>query len=290
MTSAARAGGPHPRALRIGIDAADMVAEHLTGIEYSLSELVRHLPLVDKRHEYVLYFNFVRPEYRARFDARVRPLLSQRVQARVCGVPNVVVEWATRWVRWPIDATLRRCDVVHYPSFQMRPQMHGARVATIHDLMPFTHADQYPPHDVQAFQRLVPDVARRANALIAVSQYTKDSIVELLGIPADRIAVVHHGVAEHFAPATPAAVAELRARLRLPRPFILFVGTAEPRKNLVRLIDAFAELVAAGQHDHDLVLAGKAAWGSASLRERVAVRGLEERVRPRARARATSRR
>lgn len=270
---------PHVRGLRIGIDTATLLVERPAGIEYSLLELVRHLPQVDTRNEYVLYFNFVRAQYRARLDARVRPFLSERMRACICRVPSRLMQSARQWGHWPIDATLGRCDVVHYPSFVMHPQLFGARIVTIHDLLPITHADQCTRTDVAWFRSHALRVARRADAIIAVSQYTKDVIVDLFRIPAERITVVHHGVSESFHPASAAEVADLRARLGLARPYILSVGTAEPRKNLLRLVDAFALLLQDRGADFDLVLAGKAAWGSDSLRERIAALGLEARVR-----------
>ncbi len=265
--------------MRIGIEASNLVAEYLTGIEYSLTQLVRHLPRVDQRNDYVLYLNFVRSEYAARFDSRVQPLLSERMQARVCRIPNRLMQFARGPMGWPIERTVGPCAVVLYPAFDMHTQRGGARVATIHDLMPITHADQYPAPDVARFRRVVARIAAEADALIAVSQHTKEKIVEYLQVPPERITVVHHGVDESFRPASAEAVAALRDRLGLGRPYILFVGTAEPRKNLQCLVDAFGLLCDRGMPDVDLVLAGKAAWGSPGLREHVAAHGLGARVR-----------
>ena len=256
-----------------------MVAEYLTGVEYSLMELVRHLPQVDDRNEYVLYLNFVRQEYVARFESRVRPLLSDRVEARICRIPNFLMQFARRWAQCPIERTIGPCAVVHYPSFDMHQQSHGARVATIHDLMPLDYPDQYPAAYVARFRRTVPRITRDADALIAVSRHTKDTIVERLGVAPDRIVVVHHGVDDRFRPAPAAQVAALRSKLGLSGPYLLFVGTAEPRKNLLRLVDAFAMLCRRRPGDLELVLAGKAAWGSASLRARITARGLGARIR-----------
>ena len=264
--------------MRIGIEASHMVAEYLTGVEYSLIELVRHLPRVDDRNEYVLYFNFVRQEYAARFESRVRPLLSDRVEARICRVPNFLMQFARRWARCPIERTIGPCAVVHYPSFDMHQQSHGARVATIHDLMPLDYPDQYLAAYVALFRRTVSRIARDADALIAVSQYTKDSIVERLGVAPDRIVVVHHGVDDRFRPAPAAQVSAIRRKLGLRGPYILFVGTAEPRKNLLHLVDAFALLCRRRPGDLELVLAGKAAWGSASLQARITALGLGARI------------
>lgn len=252
--------------MRIGIDASDMVAEHLTGIEYALTELTSQLPKIDTQSEFALYLNFTRPEYAKRFSERVQPLLSERVKAYICRIPNRVMQVLSGPLRWPLDWTTGRCDSVLYPSFIMHAQRHGARVATIHDLMPITHPEYFSPQHRADFQRIVPRLVRQADALIAVSEYTKSMLVEKLGVAAQRVRVVHHGVSSAFCPAEPDRIKALRRQYGLPRPYVLFVGTAEPRKNLPRLVKAIAHLRTRFQHDVDLVIAGKAAWGSSELR------------------------
>lgn len=265
--------------MRIGIEGSKLLEPHLTGIEYSLLELLRHLVQHDDGHEYVLYFNFVRPEYAQRFDERVRPLLGERLRAQVCKLPSTVVWWARNWLRWPIDSSLGRCDLVYYHAFDMRPQWFGARVATMHDLMPITHAEYYPATDVAHFKRLVPAMAHRADRLIAVSEWTRDCLVEHFGIAADRISVVPHGVAPHFRPASAQARADCLRRHRLDQPYVLFVGTAEPRKNLLRLVDAMALLRQRRADTPLLAIAGKSAWGSAELRNHLHATGMAEHTR-----------
>jgi glycosyltransferase involved in cell wall biosynthesis len=265
--------------MRIGIEASNMLATHLTGIEYSLTELVRHLPPADPSAEYVLYFNFRRGEYQRRFDERVRPLLGARLHACINRIPAAIAGRLHRHLRLPIEAALGRCDTVYYHCFDMKPQWFGARVVTIHDLMPMTHGEYYPSLEVAAFSRAVPRMIRRADAVIAVSGYTKTVIVERLGVPPERIAVVHHGVSDRFRRPPDQAIRGLRRRFGLVRPFLLFVGTAEPRKNLLRLLDAYAARRASGDRELEFVIAGKSAWGSRALRERIAALGLDREVR-----------
>jgi len=263
--------------MRIGIQASNMLATHLTGIEYSLTELVRQFARLDSRNEYVLYFNFIRREYAERFESRVQPLLCDRVRASICRVPNVVMNLSGR-IGWPIDSSIGRCSSVYYHSFDMRPQWFGAKVLTIHDLMPMTHGEYFPARDVAYFSRNVPKMIHRADALIAVSQYTKDVMVDLLGVPADRVFVARLGIDRRFRRPDPSAVDAVRERFGLGRPYLLSVSTAEPRKNLARLVDALAILHAEGHVDLQLVVAGKSAWGSQALRSRIDAHGLSAHV------------
>ena len=264
--------------MRIGIEANCLLVPHLTGIEYSLLELVRHLPLAAPSHEYRLHFNFTRPEFRQRYEARVLPLLGDQLQARHCRVPSLIMQPLKDWLHWPVEASLGRCDAVFYHSLDVQPQRWGRKVVTIHDLMPMTHADYYPDTDAAHFKRKVPGIVRDADALVAVSQYTKDMLVDRFDADASRITVVHHGVDPRFVRPDAGSVASLRAKLGLVRPYLLFVGTAEPRKNLPRLLDAYARLRGAGHPDLCFVIAGKAAWGSQALRDRIAQLALQDDV------------
>lgn len=260
--------------MRIGIDASDMVSEHLTGVEYSLTELVRHLPGAGSEDDYVLYFNFVRKDFETRFEERVRPLLSERLQACICRIPNRAMQIARRALHVPIDWFIGACDVVYYPSFAMHPQMHGAKVVAGHDLMPITHAEHYPRGYRELFGREVRAATGRADAILSVSHYTKLQLIERLSVAEHRIFVVPHGVNPHFRAASAEAMASVRVRYRLPPHYVLFVGTEEPRKNVPLLIEAARIWRARGFTDIDVVLAGKRAWGSAQIDQAVDACGL----------------
>lgn len=265
--------------MRIGIEASNMLATHLTGIEYSLTELVRRFTRIDAEGSYRLYFNFLRGTYARRFDERVRPLLDARLRACINRIPNAAMNWLHRG-GWPIEATLGRNDLVYYHCFNLRPQWRGRKVLTVHDLMPITHPALYTPTDVAHFREHVPRMARAVDAVVTVSEHTRQQVIDRLGLPADRVFVAHPGVDERFAPQPPHVVAEVLHRLGIgPRPYLLFVGTAEPRKNLPGLLRAYATLRPAERADLQVVVAGKSAWGSAPLREQIAALGLQADVR-----------
>jgi glycosyltransferase involved in cell wall biosynthesis len=175
----------------------------------------------------------------------------------------------------PVGSTLRRIvrqqlalprrmrgyDVVHYPDYLVpligRPE---PSVVTIHDLSYFARADFFTRGQL-ALRRLVSPVAMRgAAAVLADSAFTRDEILRYFPTLApERVRVVHLGV-RPMADASPGEFAAVRARLRLPDEYVLSVGTLEPRKNLVRLIEAFAQPELAHRH---LVLAGGRGWGGA---------------------------
>src|SRR5699024_712756 len=126
------------------------------------------------------------------------------------------------------------------PNFFLRTQRSGARVVTINDLIPLSHPQHCSPGLVAFFGREVTRAVREADAVIAASQHTRAELIRRLRVPAERIRVVYHGVDASFQPAPRAAVAALRERLGLRRPYLLALGHAEARKNNQRLVEAVA--------------------------------------------------
>jgi glycosyltransferase involved in cell wall biosynthesis len=116
---------------------------------------------------------------------------------------------------------------------------------------------------------------RRAAAVIAVSRFTAEEVVRLLGVPPERVHVIHHGVDPSFRPRPPEEIVRFREQMGLPARFVLHVGTLEPRKNLKTLIQAFARLNVPDLH---LVLAGGKGWLYEAIFAEVARLGLQDRV------------
>ncbi|MFH2128125.1 MAG: glycosyltransferase family 1 protein, partial [Pseudomonadota bacterium] len=116
--------------------------------------------------------------------------------------------------------------------------------------------------------------------LIAPSTFTAEELVELYPATRGRVRVVPEAVLPVYRPATdPAPVREVLARHGLERPYLLFVGTLEPRKNLVRLLAAYERLVAGGQDEFDLVLAGGTGWKAGPIEEALSHSPVRERIR-----------
>lgn len=144
-------------------------------------------------------------------------------------------------------------------------------VVTIHDLTMLTHPEWHEPLKVAYFRRSLQWVARRADRLLCVSRYTADDVVNLLGVDPSRVDVTPLGCAVRRA--TDEDVVAVCKRLGLHRPYVLGLGTLEPRKGLPGLIRAWACL--ARMIPHDLVLAGLAGWGTAAVAEALAGTGVD---------------
>jgi glycosyltransferase involved in cell wall biosynthesis len=113
------------------------------------------------------------------------------------------------------------------------------QVVTIHDCAFFDQAHCFSRAFAAWYQFLVPRLARAARRIITVSEFSKQRIVELCRVPAEKVAVVESGVGSQFRPHSAEQIDAARARLSLPKDYILCVGSLEPRKNLVRLLQAW---------------------------------------------------
>ncbi|MBI4873677.1 MAG: glycosyltransferase family 4 protein [Acidobacteria bacterium] len=174
-----------------------------------------------------------------------------------------------------IGLVARGYDVVHVTN-QLRHPVRGARVtATVHDLTAALLPELHTPGNVQADARFTDHVLRRARGLIAVSESTRRDALRLLDLAPERIRVIYSGVDPRFAQAGPEAARETAQRLGLHKPFVLFLGTVEPRKNLDRLLDAWQALAPSLREEFELVVAGPAGWAAeATLARLRAVRYL----------------
>ena len=154
------------------------------------------------------------------------------------------------WYPFALPRAARRAgvDVLHSPTYRGPVRGGPPLVVTVHDLAVFRHPDAFPRW-TRTYGRLVaPHVVRAARRVIAVSEFTRRELVELLGVPEERIRVVPNAVDEEFRPEGPAAEGE----------YVLAVGTLEPRKNLARLGEA------ARRAGLELRVVGARGWGGVS--------------------------
>jgi glycosyltransferase involved in cell wall biosynthesis len=194
-------------------------------------------------------------------------LFASHPNLRPTPVPMSVRQMFAVWHRLrlplPLELFVGRCDVVHSPDFVCPPHLWGGSIITVHDLSFLVVPECAHPALAAFLGRAVPAAVRRARRIIAVSEQTRRDLIGLLSVPPHKIVVAHNGVDPCFRPLPPGPQMEaLRAELDLPTRFVLHVGTLEPRKNLVRLIEAYRLLVSHRPHLRTvgLVLAGRKGW------------------------------
>jgi glycosyltransferase involved in cell wall biosynthesis len=178
-----------------------------------------------------------------------------------------------------------RVGLLHATDFTLPPTLPGARtILTIHDLAFERHPEETMPGMLGFLRRAVPDSIRRADHVIAVSEATRADLIDLYGTPPGKISVVPHGVSLRFHPRRdPHQEARVRQRYDLPDgPLVLTVGTHQPRKNHIRLVRAFGQMVGAAGQDSEpapmLVIAGGLGWAYEDVMAEIAQLGLRQRV------------
>ncbi len=201
----------------------------------------------------------------------------QRHETYAVPGPRPLRRVARQWALPPV-LEARGFDLVH-DTYHFGPFLRSsryARVLTIGDLTPLT-TNSHSRGNRLAHRWALPLIARRAHHIVTFSEASRRDITRLFGIDPERVTVTLLAAADRFRPATPAAVEDMRARLALPPRYLLFVGSIEPRKNVERLVRAYARALPA-LGDAPLVLVSRRSWRMNHLSRLVRDLGIEERV------------
>lgn len=177
----------------------------------------------------------------------------------------------------PLLAARKRVDLIHGPVNIVPLASFRPSIVTIHDLAFLEYPDQYPAMQRRYLSAMTRLATRRASRVIAVSSYTARDISERLGVDSARVVAVPNGVSESFFPRrdTP-ELTIFREQHALPGDFLLFVGTLQPRKNLVGLLRAYGQL---GPEERlPLYVVGGEGWMYSDIFDEVRRLGIEDAV------------
>ncbi|MDX5371661.1 MAG: glycosyltransferase family 4 protein [Pseudomonadaceae bacterium] len=160
--------------------------------------------------------------------------------------------------------------IYHGPNFYL-PPFSGCSVATFHDLSPFKWPQCAPAQRVRFMQKELELALQRADALITDSQYTKAEIGEYFSVPSERIFTAPLAAGAEFHPRAPHQTRNTLHRLGLEHGgYSLYVGTIEPRKNLLMLLEAYRQLPVKLRQRWPLILTGFRGWRSEEIHEEIA--------------------
>jgi glycosyltransferase involved in cell wall biosynthesis len=244
--------------MKIGIDARPLIGSQ-TGIARYFHEMLRALARVDRRHEFILYAP--RPLAFQPPNNRWRTHIDQGL-------------WPTSGVVWLQVYGRRLVERDHVDLFwgahfllPLRLTRRIPALLTVYDLVPFLLPRTMVVGNYVALRILLPSSLARAQYVITISRTTALDLERKLRIPPEKISVIPPGVAPQFGPRGPE---ETRTRTAntwgIVKPYLLFVGTLEPRKNLVTLLKAYALLPPAVRKRWILVAAGAEGWKTSSIR------------------------
>lgn len=256
--------------MRIAVDYT-AAARQGGGIGRYARELIGALLATDDKNAYVLMAASAGLGGRWRDEqARLRALAASPEHLTFRSLP-LTDDWMARiWqrLRLPLPAELVTgpVDRFYSPDFVLPPLRKSTRsLLTVHDLSFLRHPDTFPPPLLRYLKQSVPRSVARADHILADSDATRDDLITLLNVSPRRVTTLYSGVSPDFnTTVTENERARLRARYDIgDRPFILTVGTVQPRKNYVRLIKACDSLAKA--RDLDLVIVGQPAWLAAPI-------------------------
>lgn len=250
--------------MRIGIDIRCMMDGRRTGVEEYTFNLLAKLLEQDRDNQYILFFNSFQKK-----EIEFGNLLSHNnFKIKRFRYPNKLLNLFFWYLNWPkIDRMLGGADVLFLPNINFAAWSHRTKVIlTMHDLS----FELYP--ETFSWKRRLwhffvnpKKLTKKVDKIIAVSDSTKNDLIKLYGINSAKIKTIHSAVAEIFSPIdrNGLKMIEIRDKYSLPYKFIFYLGTLEPRKNIVGLIRAYNQLRKlndAELNKYKLVLAGSPGW------------------------------
>jgi glycosyltransferase involved in cell wall biosynthesis len=259
--------------MRVGIDGYPL-AEPRTGVGHYTLELARALALISPADQ----FELVSPKP---FDAAALQEIER------ANLPNLLTKTprasSIRGHWWSIGLPLyiRRAgfDLFHGTNFDVPLWRQGRSIVTIHDLSALLHPEKHRSRLVRRARLRLPLVVRFADKIITPTESVKREVCQRFKVKPEKVIAIHSAARSSFKPMPFAQSAELRKRLRVEDEFLLFVGTLEPRKNLLTLLKAFAQINTQTVHRPQLVIAGGEGWLMDDMFAFVKESGISERLR-----------
>jgi glycosyltransferase involved in cell wall biosynthesis len=271
--------------MRIGIDARTILNPEkgdAIGVGHYTYQLIKHLLMLDKQNEYVIFFDWrVREKDVKKFsqpNVKIRFYPFSDYKKYLPGFYNEVLGAAT--------LNKEKLDIIHSPSHLSRIPLsyRGKVVLTVNDLLALKVPEVMPRVARAHSGTLLKLMVKKADKIIAVSESIKKDLQEIFHYPAEKIAVIYSGFDKRFFEEFDALDKEkIFGKYEIKDKYILFLGTLEPSKNIVRLLEAFKifcnnlkkENI---RQDYKLILAGKRGWLADEYKQIVKDFGLSKNV------------
>lgn len=245
--------------MRICIDIQSII-KNPTGVGRYTKELVKGLSLLNIQDDITLfYFNFL-----GKYNGF--PVFPNKT---VKCVPGRVYNRLWRWFKFPpVNWLIGDYDIYHFPNFILPPMSKGKSIVTVHDLAFIRYPEYIEPKNLKYLQTQLPRSLKAAHKIIAVSQFTKQELIDIFNLPEEKIAVVYEGVGESFKRID-------KTEKKMPYKYVLCTSTLEPRKNIEGLIRAFH---VSGLKDYKLVITGGKGWLYEGIFKLIKELGLEKDI------------
>lgn len=269
--------------MKIGIDCSNAIGERTGTGQYTFN-LVTALSKIDRNNRYVLY-----PFFYYVFDSNYKEKLAELPKKENFKVAFRNVPISAKFLRNFLvrqserikEYALGNVDIVHSTTF-CAPKFRSPKkrmVETIYDLTFLTHPECHQKQNIDHCLKGTKNAIEYADALIAISEHTKSDLINYLNAPPDLITVTPLAADPDYRAITDSSMLdEVRNKYKLPRQFVLFVGSLEPRKNVKTLLKAYAALSAPVKKEFSLVIAGAKGWLNSDIPELVKELGIKDRT------------
>jgi len=252
--------------MKIGIDGHTLGSQSSGNENYCL-KLLRDLAAIEPNGDrYVVYFTLLNGLPKI-------PVIEQFKIKRIFPAnPFIRIPFS-----FPFELRREKLDLFH-AQYILPPFCNCKTVTTIHDILYESHPEFYSRAQNLYFRALIPRSARRADHIITVSHFSKNDIVSRYHVDPEKITVIEQDPRAEFRLMDADGCREtIRRKYGIASPFLLYVGRVNPRKNLVRLVEAFSRLYRKGIR-HKLVIVGKQDWMAEQVVQRVKELALEDAV------------
>jgi glycosyltransferase involved in cell wall biosynthesis len=254
--------------MRVGLDGIPL-ASPKTGIGHYTFELAQALARLAPRDEFQL-ISPVAMTALTKDDADDLPPNLQAIKAR-----RLLSWWALGLPRY---GNKNQLALFHGTNYEIPVWSSFPKIVTIHDLSLLLHGETHTDADVRRSRRRLPLMAKAATMIITATESVKSEICEHLQVEPGKVAVTPYAARSQFRRISPEQAAEVKKRLGVEDEFVLFVGTIEPRKNLITLVKAFAELLRTTDLRPQLVIAGREGWLTGELFSYIAKSEVKDRI------------
>jgi glycosyltransferase involved in cell wall biosynthesis len=253
--------------MRIRVDATSLLLRS-AGVKTYLHYWLRYLTMAAGRHGH--HVDTYPPGLRATLDLDHNRSVSGPVGT---AWRLALVHFVNIRSNPALNLFLAGVDVFHCSQHSAQAPKWKKITATLFDMSCWTTPQFHTPENIAATRRYGERILKNCDGIIAISEHARREAIDILKIPADRIATIYPGVPEPFFSVTPAEAARVRETYRLTPGYLLFVGCVEPRKNVAGLIRAYRSLPQSLQQENQLVIAGPFGWKSDEVQKVLAATG-----------------
>lgn len=262
--------------MKITIDTSCLVINPDSGLSEVVHNLLLHLPIVDTSAQFFLYMNFFRA------PDGTRNITYPGTTSYTCRAPRRLTALWWRFDLLPIDFCLRDSDVYHSLHIQVPPTRKIKSILTVHDCRYLAHPELYSLRDIREYWRQMKISLDRVELVIAVSDFTREEVINHFSFPEDRIRTIHNGFTK-LVPQAACSEEKINRFLdshNIPRNYLLYAGVLDPRKNLTRFMEALKQCRKESSHFPDLVIAGVtiAEWRRSYEAKKAVELGLKDHI------------